>query len=137
MQDKEFLRYLRKYLKVSQRELAEKLNSNQQTISMVEAGNREIPKSIVEQIYKTLNIDYYTIRHTLNTEVEFLNYLNELESMKNYKYSEDLCIYKYKVTITTCIEANNSIEVLEMISNSWDNRISRNIKSVEIEKINE
>lgn len=54
-----FLRDIRYNLDLTQREFAEKLGSCQQTIAMIEKGEREVPKSIIKALSESFNIDFY------------------------------------------------------------------------------
>lgn len=52
------LRDIRYKMNLTQREFAQKLGSNQQTITLVEKGQREVPKSIIKAL-SNFGIDFY------------------------------------------------------------------------------
>lgn len=62
------LRDIRKYLKISQSELGEKLDINQRKISIWEITNAKLPKEIIEKISDTFNIPINDINHLIESD---------------------------------------------------------------------
>lgn len=97
------LKHLRVDLGLSQRQLAEKLGTTQQTIYMVESGNREVPKSILGTLYKEFGLLYVDNRLKRATIAELVPIT--LDDIEQEQGEPLVTPSEYKVTVTLSVHS--------------------------------
>lgn len=80
------IKQLRKEMKLTQKQLAEKINKTESSIQKYESGNVEIPHSVIENIAETLNttVSYLLGFEGIQKEMKFDNIFNELIELQGY-----------------------------------------------------
>lgn len=86
MQDKDILLQLRQKLGYSQTQLAEALNTRQQTICMIERGHRGIPKSIINLLHNKYNLDYTNLSKGVTYDITVTKKKKPVIKARNNQY---------------------------------------------------
>lgn len=120
MTDKDYngkvLKHLRVDLGLSQRQLAEKLGTTQQTIYMVESGNRGVPKSILGPLYKEFGLLYVDNRLERATVAEVVPIT--LDNTEQEQEKPLVTSNEYKVTVTLGVRSSDKTSALTYVLNS-------------------
>lgn len=121
MKDGVILKGIRTFYKLSQDRFSTILGTHQQIIAMIENNKRNIPKSVIENLY-THNIDWYKLCSTCNSVEEVCEALHVKPKEKVCevtKLKEKVVKNNYKVNITLNIEGENKAEVMNKIISSF------------------
>ena len=98
------LRDIRHKMNLTQREFAQKFGSSQQTITMIEKGQREVPKSIIKALS--------------NFGIDFCGSLNTGNIVRVENAGECLAEETYRLSLTAKIRSLSTVnKVMELLKN--------------------
>lgn len=126
MEDSNIIKYLRKGLGYSQTGFAKILGTTQQTLTLVEHGRREIPKSLIKNLREAIGVDYYDLYHCQN-ESDIYKLIKTKENKSSLKTNKE---YKVNISGTVVGESKQSI-----LKNLCQNHHNIEIDKIEIEEI--
>ena len=118
MDSSKLLKTLRLNLGLTQRELAKKLGTTQQAITLIEGGHRGIPKSMMKSLWDVYKIPCYSVLDDSFKEKQEENALKLLQSGNN-EISEEKMKKTFKVNIIATVECENKKELLKLIADSF------------------
>lgn len=118
MNSSQLLKTLRLNLGLSQKELAQKLGSSQQVITMIENGHRGIPKSMVKTLWDVYKIPCYSVLTDSSKEKEEENMLNFIQGKGN-ETLENSEGKTFKVNIIATVKCENKKELLRLVADSF------------------
>jgi transcriptional regulator with XRE-family HTH domain len=118
MNSSQLLKTLRLNLGLSQKELAQKLGSSQQTVAMIENGRRGIPKSMVKALWDIYKIPCYSVLTDSSKEKEEENIFNFIQGESN-EVLENSEGKTFKVNIIATVKCENKKELLRLVADSF------------------